>query len=87
MIHTLKDGWRDESSEGPYTETLQTFYDWKTRIEYRILRLYPMLNQRFVLSWTGENTLFAFDTIEECKATVENHRKTQHATTATNQTT
>lgn len=27
--HMLKDGWRDESSEGPYTETLQTKGDWQ----------------------------------------------------------
>lgn len=34
MIIWLKDGWRDESSEGPYTETLQT------KGRYHIVRLH-----------------------------------------------
>ena len=29
MIIHLKDGWRDESDEGPYTETLQCKGPWK----------------------------------------------------------
>lgn len=44
-MYMLKDGWREESSEGPYTETLQTKV-----IEgesYQIYRLYD--HKEFVL--------------------------------------
>lgn len=33
-FYCLEDGWRDESSEGPYTETLHTSGSW------RIVRLF-----------------------------------------------
>lgn len=33
-FYLLKDGWLDESREGPYTETLHTFGSW------RIVRLF-----------------------------------------------
>ena len=35
----LPDGWRDESSEGPYTEVLQTKRDSKGRV-WTIFKLY-----------------------------------------------
>ena len=38
MIITLDNGWRDESSEGPYTEVLQTKYDWKRRIQWSVIK-------------------------------------------------
>ena len=34
----LEDGWRDESSEGPYIDTLQTKYDWKNNIVWSVVR-------------------------------------------------
>jgi hypothetical protein len=36
----LRDNWRDESSEGPYTATLQTFHDNNTGNEWSIVRLH-----------------------------------------------
>lgn len=67
-IWTLNDGWRDESSEGPYTETLQTLGWWS------ISRLYDFHRR-------GSDNLYKlefknklvkkFKTIEEAKAYVE----------------
>ena len=53
----LEDGWRDESSEGPYTETLQTKGRWT------IVRLHG--EKRFALK--NCDVEYALDTVEICK--------------------
>jgi hypothetical protein len=59
----LKDGWRDESSEGPYTETLQTKGNWA------IIRL--LGDKKFTLKDTSHTVeLVDFDTVEAAKAHV-----------------
>jgi hypothetical protein len=59
----LKDGWRDESSEGPYTETLQTKGNWA------IIRL--LGDKKFTLKDTSHTVeAIDFDTVEAAKAHV-----------------
>jgi len=71
------DGWRNEDTEGPHTDTLRTFYDWNTGITYKIVRPYPIVHRRFKLSWSGYSGSLSFDTIKACKEAVENLRKKQ----------
>lgn len=61
MMYTLKDGWREESTEGPYTETLQTKGD------YRIFRLYG--DDKFTLEMKN-GTREMFESLESAKARV-----------------
>jgi len=63
----LKDGWLDESSEGPYTETLQTKGDWS------ILRLYSTdrVSNDYLLRNTKTGLRHPFKSIEEAKQFVK----------------
>lgn len=66
-IWKLDDGWRDESSEGPYTETLQTLGGWS------ISRLHEFHRRDNLYKLELKNRLVKkFKTIEEAKAYVEN---------------
>jgi hypothetical protein len=69
-IH-LKDGWRDESDEGPYTETLQTKDDWticRLISRHRDSEMYELENRK--IRYKGE-----FDTIEDAKKYVREFRE------------
>lgn len=67
----LKDGWTDESSEGPYTETLQTKGPWK------IVRLYPhhRENDSYKLYHSDFTLDYKFRTIEAAKAYVTSFKE------------
>jgi len=60
----LKNGWRDESTEGPYTEYLQTKGKWE------VSRLYPghRSNDLFTLRNRRSGKEREFKSIEEAKA-------------------
>lgn len=62
-LFMLNDGWRDESTEGPYTETLQTLGNWQ------IFRghLPRRTGDKYRLKYWGTNLSGEFDTIEEAK--------------------
>jgi hypothetical protein len=64
--HMLEDGWRDESSEGPYTETLQTKGPWT------IVRLTTphRRNNQFLLKNSETKFEQEFNTVEEAKGFV-----------------
>lgn len=62
---SLKDGWRDESSESPHTEALQTYYDWKTKDKWQIHRLHG--ERLFTLSCNHKKVRNKFSTIEAAK--------------------
>ena len=59
MMYMLPDGWRDESTEGPYTEVLQT------KGEYTVVRCYG--ETLFTLRHTNGSRKI-FRTIEAAKA-------------------
>lgn len=65
----LKDGWRDESSEGPYTDTLQTKDGWE------ICRLTSPHREsdKYTLRNHSLGIREEFDTVEAAKAFVEAH--------------
>ena len=68
-MYMLKDGWREESSEGPYTETLQTKV-----IEgesYQICRLYNN-ETKFTLQ-VGHTALGKFDSLALAKEAAATH--------------
>lgn len=62
MIRVLEDGWREEASEGPYTETLQTKDGWS------IIRYYG--ESLFRLEKNGKE-IRKFRTIENAKKKVD----------------
>jgi len=67
----LKDGWRDESTEGPYTETLQTKEGWS------ISRGYPLYRDdaMFRLSNRYHNIEKKFMTVDDAKQYVDSFEK------------
>jgi len=74
MWITLKDGWRDESTEGSYTETLQTKEGWslsRLRLPYRSTNDFTLSNADIGLFD------YQFDTLEEAKQFVKDYRDTR----------
>jgi len=67
----LADGWRDESSEGPYTETLQTKGDWQI---VRIFKVhgFGLEDKKYDLIYKGSKA-GSFDSIEGAKKYVKEH--------------
>ena len=67
----LGDGWRDESTEGPYTDTLQTKGGWE------ICRLTPphRSSDKFTLTNQRLKVNRKFDTIEAAKAFVDERER------------
>ena len=61
-MYMLKDGWREESSEGPYTETLQTKVIGGE--SYQICRLY---NQHEFVLRRNSTALGSFSTLQLAK--------------------
>ena len=69
MMYMLSDGWREESSEGPYTEVLQTKYvDGNT---YSIVKLFDQIEYVLKINSIASDTLF--QTLESAKEAAENH--------------
>lgn len=54
-----RDGWRDESTEGPYIGDLKTFYFAKQQAEFIIVRLYNEIN--FKLKRKDKNQIVLID--------------------------
>ncbi len=64
----LSDGWRDESSEGPYTSFLHTYYDWKSKVEYKITRSTGLGGDSiYTLSSRDKKVWKRFKTVKEAK--------------------
>jgi len=64
------DGWRDESSEGPYTAVLKTFYDYINKQEFSIIRLHNQNKhtlQKKCLTTRDSIVVGEFNTILEAK--------------------
>lgn len=69
MIYMLSDGWRDESTEGPYTEVLQTKYvDGNV---YTIVKLFDQVE--YVLKINSIVLDTSFHTLESAKEAAENY--------------
>lgn len=69
---SLVNGWWDESSEGPYTEVLQT------KGSYSVVRLYPRDREDddFVVKLSGD-VVTSFKTLEKAKDYVNNKLDTK----------
>lgn len=75
-IYAEGDGWRNEDDEGPYTETLRTYYNWNDRLEWQIIRLRMTPNQPgYDLKCLKIGFRKRFDTIEAAKAFVKDYYK------------
>ncbi len=64
------DGWRDESSEGPYTAVLKTFYDWTNDQDFSIVRLHNQTKHTLIqkcLKSRKETVIGEFKTVIEAK--------------------
>jgi hypothetical protein len=72
----LPDGWRDESSEGPYTQTLQTWYDWKLYINWSICRL---INEKDFKLTFGNEFRGSFKALAEAKEYVRHYYAVQES--------
>lgn len=69
MMYMLADGWREESTEGPYTEVLQTRYvDGNT---YAIVKLFGQV--KYVLKVNSRALDISFYTLESAKEAAENY--------------
>ena len=67
-IWELEDGWRDESSEGPYTETLQTLGCWSIS---RLHEYYRRGHDNLYKLEFKNKLVRKFKTIESAKSYVE----------------
>ena len=71
MMYMLPDGWREESTEGPYTEVLQTKY--VDGVVFTIIKIFG--NLKYVVKVDSRPLDITFYTLHEAKQAAENYIK------------
>ena len=70
-IYHINNNWYDESTEGPYTEILQTKYDWSTKLYYKVVK--GLGNMPIELFVNNRKIIGIFKTSAEAREAAEKH--------------